>query len=229
MRVLVAGAGALGSILGGYLAGAGAMVGGIMPGPGRVLHTGEGATWIGEPDGTASHRTAALADLFRRADLPIEVRPDIRAVTWCKLHQFVPAATLACLTRLCLHEIYLEPALAALFVALSRELAPLAERQGIPLGDYPGFGVRTVCAGPVDQAVESVRVRGARMRERGMTGVRISMLQDLARGRRTEAAETLGYALDLGRQEGVPLPLLEGFTRVIRGVEAAQRGEAGRA
>jgi 2-dehydropantoate 2-reductase len=204
--------------------GAATMVGAAMPEPGRVVHTGDGMTWIGELDGRPSARVDAIAGLFRAGGLRIAVVPDIRSATWCKLHQYVPAAILSCLTRLHLHEIYLEPSLAALFVEMSREVARLADRLGIPLGDYQGFPVKTLCAQPDAEAVEGILARGRAMRERGMTGVRVSILQDLERGRRTEIEDTVGYVVRLAGERGVALPTVSLGYRILRGTAAAARG-----
>ena len=202
--------------------GATTLVGASMPEPGRVLHTNDGGTWIGEFDGRPSARVEAIADLFKKADLLIEVRPDIRTAIWCKLNQMVPAAALSCVTRLCIHQIYLDRELAALFVAISREVAQVAERLGIALADFRGFAVKTVCTLPFEEAVESLMARGRAMQEQGMTQVKISTLQDLEREKPTEADQTIGHVVRLGGRLGVPLPTLDLLYRVIRGTEAAQ-------
>jgi 2-dehydropantoate 2-reductase len=203
--------------------GATSIVGGAMPAPGRVIHTGEGGTWIGELDGRRTARVEAIADAFRKGRLPVEVRNDIQSATWCKLNQMVPAATLACVTRLHVHEMYQERSLAALFVELSHEVAGVAARLGIPLVDCQGFPIKTLCSQPFDAAVESIMARGRAMQERGMTQVKISTLQDLERGKRTEAAHVIGYVVDLAAAHGVAVPKLALLYRVIQGVEAAQR------
>jgi 2-dehydropantoate 2-reductase len=202
--------------------GATSIVGGAMPAPGRVIHTNEGGTWLGELDGRRTARIEAIADAFRRATLPVEVRDDIRSAIWCKLNQMVPAATLACVTRLRIHEMYQDPSLATLFVELSREVAGVAARLGIPLVDCQGFPVKTLCTQPFEAAVDSVIARGKGMQERGMTQVKISTLQDLERGKRTEAAHVIGYVVDLAAAHGVAVQKLALLYRVIQGVEAAQ-------
>ncbi len=202
--------------------GATTLVGATMPEPGRVLHTNDGWTWVGELDGRTTPRVERIADLFRRSQLRIEVRPDIRTAIWCKLNQMVPAAALSCVTRLHMHQIYLDRDLATLFVQMSREVAQVAERLGIPLADFRGFEVETVCTRPLEEAVESIIRRGQVMRERGMTGVKISTLQDLERGRRTEADQTIGYVVRLAKERGLVLPTVELLYRIIRGIEAAQ-------
>ena len=201
--------------------GATCIVGGAMTAPGRVAHTFDGATWIGELDGRSSSRVESIATLFRSAELPIEVRADIASATWCKLNQMVPAAALSCVTWFPLHQIYLDRGLATLFVELSREMAPIAERQQIPLGDFQGFPVKTLCSQPFEAAVESVQARGRAMRDRGMTQVKISTLQDLERGKRTEADHTVGYVVRLAARFGIAVPKLDALYRVIQGLEAA--------
>ena len=202
--------------------GATTIVGASMPEPGCVLHTNDGGTWIGEFDGRASARVEAIADLFGKAGLPVEARADIGTAIWCKLNQMVPAAALSCVTRLCIHQIYLDQELATLFVGLSREVAQVAERLGIPLADFSGFPVRTVCTLPFEEAVESVVARGRAMQEQGMTQVKTSTLQDLERGKPTEADHVIGHVVRLGVEVGVALPKLELLYRIIQGIEAAR-------
>lgn len=206
--------------------GAASIVGAAMPEPGRVLHTGEGVTWIGECDGQRSARVEAIAGLFRKADLPIEVREDIQSVVWCKLNQMVPAATLSCVTRLPLHQIYQSRALATLFVQLTREVGRVAEPMGVPLVDCQGIPVKTLCSLPIERAVESVLVRGRTMQERGMTQVKVSTLQDLERGKRTEADQVIGHVVRLAAAHEVPIPTLTLLSRVIQGIETAQQPTA---
>ncbi len=203
--------------------GAMTLIGASMPGPGRVLHTGNGGTWIGELDGRPSPRVEAIADLFRKAGLPVEVHSNIRSATWCKLNQMVPAATLSCLTRLSLHQIYLDRGLATLFVELCREVSQIAERQGIALEDFRGFAVKTVCSIPFEEAVESVIARGRAMVEQRVTQVRISTLQDLERGKVTEADHTIGYVVRLAARLGLAVPKVELLYRVIQGIERSQQ------
>lgn len=203
--------------------GAATMVGAAMPEPGRVLHTGNGGTWIGEFDGRPSGRVEAIAEMYRKAGLPIEVCPDIRSATWCKLNQMVPAAALSCVTRLFLHQIYLDRGLARLFVELSREVAQIAERQGIALADFRGLAVKTVCTLPFEDAVESVVARGRAMLDQGMTQVKISTLQDLERGKPTEVDQVIGHVVRLAAELGVAVPKIALLFRIIRGMEVAQK------
>jgi 2-dehydropantoate 2-reductase len=210
----------------GAVVGATSIVGGAMPAPGRVIHTNEGGTWIGEFDGRRTARVEAIADTFRKARLPIEVRDDIASAIWCKLNQMVPAAALACVTRLHIHEMYQARSLAALFVELTHEVAGVAARLNIPLVDCQGFPIKTLCSQPFDAAVESIVARGRAMQERGMTQVKISTLQDLERGKRTEGEHVIGYVVDLAAAHGAAVPKLALLYRIIQGVESAQLASA---
>jgi ketopantoate reductase len=135
----------------------------------------------------------------------------------------VPAAALSCLTRLPLQQIYLDRGLARLFVELSREVAQIAERQGIPLEDLRGFAVKAVCGLPFEEAVESVIARGRAMLEQGVTQVRISTLQDLERGKVTEADHTIGHVVRLAGTLGLAVPKVELLYGVIQGIERSQQ------
>jgi GNAT superfamily N-acetyltransferase len=126
-------------------------------------------------------------------------------------------------TRLFLHQIYLNRELAALFVELSREVAQVAGRLEIPLVDFRGLAVNAVCNLPFDDAVESVIQRGRAMVERGMTQIKVSMLQDLERGKRTEADQVIGHVVRLAAGLGVAVPRVELLYRILRGTETARQ------
>ena len=61
--------------------------------------------------------------------------------------------------------------------------------------------------------------RGAMLEGSGQTSVRISMLQDLLKGRKTEVEETAGYVVQMAREKGVAVPNVDFGYRVVRGVE----------
>jgi 2-dehydropantoate 2-reductase len=59
------------------------------------------------------------------------------------------------------------------------------------------------------------------MQAQGATAHKVSMLQDLERGRRLEVEETLGYAVRKGAELGLQLPTVETCYRLIRGIDRA--------
>jgi ketopantoate reductase len=54
-------------------------------------------------------------------------------------------------------------------------------------------------------------------------GHRISTLQDLEVGRALEIEETLGYAVRDAARLNLPLPLLECFYHMVRGIDRIRR------
>ena len=56
------------------------------------------------------------------------------------------------------------------------------------------------------------------------SGAFTAALQDLARGRRLEVEETLGYAVQQGMALGLPLPTMETCYRLIAGINWSLQG-----
>jgi 2-dehydropantoate 2-reductase len=200
--------------------GAATILGATAEGPGRAAWTLAGTTYLGELDGPPSPRVAALVAVFNRAGLPAEAVSDVRAVEWSKVCQIVPAAALSALTRLEYYKVCKEPALAELFVELTRECAAVAAAEGVTIGDYAGFNPRTLATLPLAEATASVVARGRALEEQGLTAMRISMLQDLLRGRPTEVEATLGEVVRRAAARGVAVPYTRFAYGVIRGLEA---------
>ncbi len=189
-------------------------------GPGRATWTLRGTTYFGELDGAPTPRVEALVAAFNAADLPAEAVANVRTAEWSKLCQIVPAAALSALTRLPYYLVCKTPPLAELFVDLTRECAAVARAEGVELADYAAYNPRTLATAPRAEAVASVIARGATMEANGLTEMRISMLQDLLRGRPTEVEETLGYVVRQAAALGVPVPLTRFAYGIVRGVEA---------
>lgn len=215
---------ALGAVFGPEsVIGAATMIGATLTGPGKVHYTAPSTTYVGEFDRRETDRVRAVAEMFDKAGLRIEAAADIRSVTWCKLNHILPSAALSVLTRLEFHRVLKDRALAALFVELTRECAQLAEAQGVPLDDFPGFEVKTVCEEPLEQAIKFVREYGQKIEAAGMTQVKISMLQDVERGKRTEVEEIIGYVVREAARLQIPVPKIELVYRLVKGVSQAVR------
>ncbi len=132
----------------------------------------------------------------------------------------MPAAALSALTRLEYYRGCKQPDLAALFVELTAQRAAVAAADGVAIGDYQGFNPRMLVTLPRAEAIAAVVARGEAMEAQGLTAMRISLLQDLLRGRPTEVEETLGYVVRRAAERGVPVPLTRFAYGVIRGVES---------
>ena len=203
--------------------GATTMIGATLAGPGRVLYTAPAITYVGEFDRRESDRVRAVAEMFGKAGLRIQAAADIRSATWCKLNTILPSASLSVLTRLEFHRVLKNRTLAALYVELARECAQLAKAKGIPLNDFPGFEVKTVCEAPMEEAAAFLQEQGRRMEEAGMTNVKISMLQDIERGKRTEVEAIIGYVVREAARLEIQVPKIDLIYRLVKGVSEAVR------
>src|SRR3990172_9090468 len=203
--------------------GATTMIGATLAGPGRVLYTAPAITYVGEFDRRESDRVTAVAEMFGKAGLKAQIASDIRSATWCKLNIILPSASLSVLTRLEFHRVLKNRTLAALYVELARECAQLAKAKGIPLNDFPGFEVKTVCETPMEEAVAFLQEQGRRMEEAGMTNVKISMLQDIERGKRTEVEAIIGYVVREAARLEIHAPKIDLIYCLVKGVSEAVR------
>jgi 2-dehydropantoate 2-reductase len=215
---------ALGAVFGPEsVIGAATMIGATLTGPGKVHYTAPSTTYVGEFDRRETDRVRAVAEMFDKAGLRIQTAADIRSVTWCKLNHILPSASLSVLTRLEFHRVLKNRTLAALYVELARECAQLAKAKGIPLNDFPGFEVKTVCEAPREEAAAFLQEQGRRMEEAGMTHVKISMLQDVERGKRTEVEAIIGYVVREAARLEIQVPKIDLIYRLVKGVSEAVR------
>ena len=91
---------------------------------------------------------------------------------------------------------------------LTREAAQLPAKLGIPLLDKGAFSAKTLSEVPFDEAAANFRQVGSGWRP-GATTHKVSILQDLERGRRLEFEAMFGYAVRQGAELGVSLPTVE--------------------
>jgi 2-dehydropantoate 2-reductase len=172
---------------------------------------------LGElPEGTSA-RVQALVSALVRAGIRAEVAGQIRTVEWSKYALFMSWMAPAVLTRLETYKFLTHPDTAAIVAQLLQETARLAARLGIALEDRGPLPVQTLCGMPLAEAVATIRRFGTVM-EAQAPAHKLSTLQDLARGRRLEIEETLGYAVRKGLELDVPLPTIDTCYRLIAGI-----------
>jgi 2-dehydropantoate 2-reductase len=199
------------------LGAAAAFSGEVMP-EGAVRFTLNDGFYLGElPEGTSA-RVESLAATLTRAGINAVASPQIRSVEWSKYVFFVGHMAIAALTRLETYKFLRDPDLAYLRVAIEREVAQIAARLSIPLGDYGMMPTKTLTSLPIEEAVAHVRLGGERLVAARATAHKVSTLQDLERGRRLEVEETLGYAVRRGEELGLQLPTLNICYRLLTGI-----------
>lgn len=172
---------------------------------------------IGElPQGTSA-RVQALVTALARSGIRTEAAAQIRTVEWSKYALFMSWMAPAVLTRLETYKFLSHPDTATIVAQILHETGRLAARQGIALENRAPLPVKTLCALPLAEAVDTLRRFGAVMQAQAPAH-KLSTLQDLERGRRLEIEETLGYAVRKGVELDVPLPTLDTCYRLIAGV-----------
>jgi 2-dehydropantoate 2-reductase len=134
-------------------------------GPGAVHQEGPAGFPIGEPDGSDSPRLRALHEVMTAAGLRAPMRPDIRAEIWAKMINSLAWNPIATLTRAPLGAIGEAPAV----VGIARAMLAEAEAVAAALG--------TAMPSTSEQRIALTLA---------MKGHRMSMLQDLERGRALE-------------------------------------------
>jgi ketopantoate reductase len=102
-------------------------------------------------------------------------------------------------------------------------VAQIPANLGIPLLDKGVFGAKTLSEVPFEAAVANFRQVGERLEAQGATAHKVSILQDLERGRRLEFEAMFGYAVRKAAELGVSLPTVEICYRLIKGVAESVR------
>jgi 2-dehydropantoate 2-reductase len=185
----------------------------LMP-SGEVKFTRNVTLYLGGENGGTSPRAAEVAHIVDAAGVRSEAVPDIRTREWSKFVGWIPLFLLAALTRQLTWKFLMDPQTALVAVRIAREAAALAAALEIELVDASPLPVPSIVQASDDAAIEIVRGVGKTFLEKSPEH-RVSSQQDVLRGSRLEYVETLGHALDLSREVGVPMPTLDNGYRIL--------------
>jgi 2-dehydropantoate 2-reductase len=181
---------------------------------GEVKFTRNVCLYLGDESGLISPRAGELAQLVDAAGVRSEAVPDIRTREWSKFAGWIPLFLLAALTRQITWRFLMDPQTALVVVRISRETAALAAALEIELVDASPLPVPSIVQASDETAIEIVRGVGKTFLEKSPEH-RMSSQQDVLRGSRLEYVETLGHALERGREVGVPMPTLDNGYRIL--------------
>lgn len=201
------------------------MVGGTLVGPGVAAYTFTGATYVGDTAGSEPGTAARIA-----AALPerITERGDIASVLWTKASLAAAAMGIVALTRSIYHRMFATPALREVFLDLLCEVALVARSEGVPLIDLPGpMRVHTFTTLPREEALGVLAEFGEHLVATGQTNVKVSALQSIERGRPLEVDAVFAPLVRRADERGLDVPLLAGVSRMMFGIDAAIRQDAG--
>jgi 2-dehydropantoate 2-reductase len=164
--------------------------------PGVIEHHLFKRFTIGEPDGSHSKRVSAVSEALVSAGFEAPIRDNIRWNIWLKLWGNVCFNPIGALTLATLDRITREPRLRALCTTMMLEARAVAEALGIQIPDKM-MERRLDAAGAV-------------------AGHKISMLQDLERGRSLEIDALVTAVRDLGAMVAVPTPTIEAVLVLVQ-------------
>ena len=180
--------------------------------PGVIHHTEGNKLSLGEPNGTRSERTKAIADALIAAGLRCPVTTRFRHEIWVKLLGNVAFNPISALTGGTLEQLVRHAETAALVREIMTETEAVAARLGIELSIS------------IDQ-----RMAGA-----GKVGAhKTSMLQDYEAGRPMELEAVVGAVIEVGNRLGVSMPATRAmyacarFLDDARATQRAPRTEVG--
>jgi 2-dehydropantoate 2-reductase len=196
---------------------------GEMLADGRVLFTRNVNILLGELSGEESSRAHAVAATIDSSGVRATAVPNILSLEWSKFVTWVGMFALSVITRSVTWRYLVDPDAALVLVRITREMGRLAEALGIELTDKANLPAASLCRGTEESAVQIV-VEAGRVFETRAPEHRMSSLQDVNAGRPLEVHETLGYALRKAAEHGIPMPLLDGFYRVISTAERIREG-----
>lgn len=170
-------------------------------GPGQVRHAGSGPTVLAAGPGQAE-KIAAIAVLFNQAGIPTTVSEDGQALLWSKLIVNVGINALTAVLRVPNGTLAEVPQCEAIMAQAVAEAAAVARAMGIAFPDEnPLERVRQVC-----QATSANHS---------------SMLQDILKGRPSEIDVINGAVVRKGLEYGVPTPVNQLLTELIKALEAS--------
>ena len=175
--------------------------------PGVVQWDVKGDTTLGpfEPQSAPAADIERLAEACTRAGMPAQAVPDARPPQWRKVIFNASTNPIGALTGLTHGRVCEDPALRALVSGLVDEGKAVATAQGIVLDADPEELIDH--AARPDVAYDH----------------KASMLQDVEARRLTEIDYLNGGIARFGRERGVPTPLNDAITALVKGVEASWR------
>jgi len=169
--------------------------------PGRVAHTGKGATYLGPyVAGSPLDRAVVVCQLLGAAGIDTTVTPQVKAEVWKKL--ILNAATLptAALTRLSAGDLAQPGPMLDLVDALAAEAVQVARAQGYA----------------IDLAEQTERIHAVLA---GAGAGKASMLQDAEARRKTEIEVINGAVVRAAEKVGMDVPLNRAMVALIGGLE----------
>jgi len=173
--------------------------------PGVVHATEVNRLVLGEPDGSASQRATALAEMFVDAGFKTTLSTDIRTDIWTKLWGNSVFNPMSALTGAGLADLATDPGTRTLIAATMAEVERVALHYGVrmPMSIEQRIGV-----------------------SEKLGNHKTSMLQDIEARRPPELGANVAAVAELARLVGEPTPMLDAIHTCARMLARKVTGEA---
>lgn len=167
--------------------------------PGRIAHTYEGKSLVGEIDGSMSERVAGLVALLEQGGLPAAASDNIVGEVWQKLIVNAGLNALCAITRLTPGEVVANEAALALTREILAEVMAVVRAEGVTLPDPD----------PIEAMLAHFVGRSNKP----------SMLQHVEQGRRTEIDAINGALLRHAARHGLACPVNATIVKLVKAIE----------
>ncbi|BCA53178.1 2-dehydropantoate 2-reductase [Nitrospira sp. KM1] len=175
--------------------------------PGIIDHYKKGAVAIGELLGHESQRLLKIRELFAAAGIPCQISPDIRRAKWEKMCWNCVFNPLTVLIDDKVAKALDHPEMSNVIRQIVGEVASVAAARKVPL--------------PADMPERVIKWT------REIRDIHTSMYDDWKAGRQTEIRMLNGYIVEQGRAFGIPTPVNEALTAMIKTITEKERAGAG--
>ncbi len=178
-----------------------------LEGPGTVAHTHAGPTWLGELDKTRSARLDKLVEILSKAGFTPTVVDDIEGFIWGKFVHNSAINALCAITGIRVGEISMYGSADEFQSRILDEILAVLSAKNITIPEPDPVGaIKAFC---------KVKFN------------RVSMLQHIERGQRSEIDSLNAVVVEEGRKLGIPTPYNEALTLMLRTVDARNAMHAG--
>jgi 2-dehydropantoate 2-reductase len=143
----------------------------------------------GELDGLETPRVRSIVEAFRAAGTQAEITADIRKILWAKFVFISATSALGALTRVFIGDYRSVPETRTILRAALGEVAAVGRAAGVALD-----------ADIVERTIEFI--------DASAPGIKPSLQRDVEAGRKSELESEIGIVVRMGRERGVPVPVL---------------------
>ncbi|MGQ0555510.1 MAG: 2-dehydropantoate 2-reductase [Nitrospiraceae bacterium] len=176
--------------------------------PGVIDHYKKGAVAIGELMGYESERLLAIRDLFASAGIPCHLSKDLRRSKWEKMCWNCVFNPITVLIDDRVAKALDHPEMTGVIRQIVGECAAISAALKVPL--------------PLDMPERVVKA------SQEIRDIHTSMYDDWKAGRRTEIDSLNGFIVEQGRKLGIPTPVNEALTAMIKTITEKEQTGSGR-